>query len=88
MSHIDTLTEMRPAINDFLFSLPSFTKEEYWSSYPSWSTGGRGWQKLHQGGTGIMKALMWYQHRHKPGSKEWRPKIIIEALITALQEKA
>jgi len=31
----------------------------------------------------IRAALWWYQYRHKPGSKEWRPTRIIRALIKA-----
>lgn len=31
----------------------------------------------------IRTALWWYRYRHKPGSAEWRPGIIISVLITA-----
>jgi hypothetical protein len=73
--------ERRQIIDKFLFSLSGFTKKQWEQSYPSWTRGGRGWWPLQQGGTGIMRALMWYQHVHKPGSREWRPSIIIQALI-------
>lgn len=33
----------------------------------------------------ILTALWWYQYRHKPGSKEWHPSIILRALIQASQ---
>lgn len=77
--------EQRTEINDFLFNLPSFTREQYWESYQNWFRGGRGWFPIQQGGSGQMIALMWYQHRHKPGSKEWRPRIIINALLEAVK---
>jgi hypothetical protein len=31
-----------------------------------------------------MLALMWYQHVHKPGSKEWRPKVIFRAILSEI----
>lgn len=59
------------------------TREQYSESYQSWNRGGDAWNRLEQGGTGIMAALCWYQHIHKPGSKEWRPSIIIRAVVEA-----
>jgi hypothetical protein len=81
MAEIKLTLEQRKAINMFLFALPSFTRSQWEHSYPQWLYGGRGWGKLQQGGTGIMRALMWYHHTHKPGSREWRPAVIIRALI-------
>ena len=79
---LNLTAEQRTKINDFLFNHKfNFTRDEYWKSYQNWWRGGRGWQVLQQGGTGQMFALMWYQHRHKPNSKEWRPRIIINALL-------
>lgn len=61
--------------------------KEYWYSYPQWAKGGdRAWMPLREGGTGIMRVLMWYHHVHKPGSKEWRPKIIIKAVKEEYQK--
>ena len=77
--------EERKQIDKFLFSL-GFTKEQYWESYRNWYKGGRGWWPLHQGGTGQMLALMWYQHTHRPESKEWRPSIIIKALRAEVEK--
>lgn len=31
----------------------------------------------------IQMAIWWYQFRHKPGSKEWRPRFILPALVRA-----
>lgn len=57
-------------------------KRLYWESYNSWANGGGGWDRyLGLGGTDTMTALIWYQHIHKPGSKEWRPTIIIKAML-------
>jgi hypothetical protein len=59
------------------------TAQQIDDSYQSWAKGGRGWRAIHEGGTGILAALCWYQHVHKPGSREWRPTIIIRALLAA-----
>lgn len=59
----------------------TFSRDQYWSSYPQWAKGGHAWNAMEQGGTGIMHALMWYHHVHKPGSREWRPSIIIRAVV-------
>lgn len=62
------------------------TREQYWESYQSWARGGYAWDVMGQGGTGIMGALCWYQHIHKPGSKEWRPSVIIRAIVAAAHQ--
>lgn len=65
------------------------TEEEYWFSHERWGYSNRyrasmrNWQTLNEGGTGIMRVLMWYHHVHKPGSKEWRPTVIIRAVHSA-----
>lgn len=78
--------EERKAIGEFLFSQKGFTREQYEPAYQNWFRGGRGWDVLHQGGTGQMIALMWYQNRFKSYSREWRPRIIIEALKQQIGE--
>lgn len=72
-----------PPINATGFT--GITREQYWESYQSWARGGHGWRALHSGGTTTMGALCWYQHIHRPGSKEWRPSIIIRALLDAVR---
>jgi hypothetical protein len=59
----------------------SVTNEQISESYQSWAKGGSGWNQSQQGGTGIMATLVWYQHVHKPGSREWRPSIILRAAV-------
>lgn len=91
----------RDAVNRFLFDkllvkgppplnreyMPGLTSEQYWSSYEQWARGGRrAWNALRQGGTGQMAALCWYQHIYRPGSREWRPSIIIRAFVAAALE--
>lgn len=70
------------AARDFL-DKQRFPDGSYWKSYESWKHGGNAWYKLESGGTTQMQALQWYQHVHKPGSKEWRPSIIIAAVVAA-----
>lgn len=60
-----------------------FTINQWMESYQSWAHGGRAWNRYGLGGTDIVTALTWYQHVHKPGSKEWRPKIIMAAVRAA-----
>lgn len=59
------------------------TREQQQESYQSWARGGRAWNALQSGGTTILAALCWYQHIHRPGSKEWRPSVIIRAVVAA-----
>lgn len=71
---------------DLLPALQADTEEEgvrfdWYLTGASVAHGGNGWQRLWgTGGTYIHRAVFWYQHVHKPGSREWRPKRIIEAL--------
>lgn len=83
----------RKKIDEFLFSdveswLNTLPRSEYQEirdrAYLNWHRAGSGFGCLHQGGTGQMFAIMWYQNKIKPGSKEWRPKIIIEGILQAL----
>jgi hypothetical protein len=59
----------------------SLTREQWQESYQSWAHGGNGWNRYGIGGTDINTALAWYQHLHRPGSKEWRPSIIMSAVM-------
>lgn len=59
---------------------PRLTREQWMESYQSWVHGGHGWNRLRSGGTDINTAIAWYQWVYKPGSKEWRPSIIIDAV--------
>jgi len=74
------------AIRAFL-EAQKFTREQWQESYQSWAHGGHGWNILRSGGTTIHQALTWYQHIHKPGSKEWRPSIIVRALLKVTEAK-
>lgn len=63
---------------------PLFTRAQWSEAYQSWNRGGNGWSRqLGLGGTDTQSAICWYQFIHKPGSKEWRPRIIILALSRA-----
>lgn len=76
--------EQKVKVRKFLSSFP-FTREMYEVSYQSWGNGGHGWTRtLESGGTDTMNVIMWYQHFHKPGSREWRPTVIMNALISTL----
>lgn len=65
----------------------AITCQQWQESYQSWAHGGHGWNRYGLGGTYINAALAWYQHIHKPGSKEWRPPIIMAAVIEATQTR-
>lgn len=73
----------KKSIHDYLDRY-TFTKTNYEYSYQFWAKGGRGWNRTFAtGGTYIMKALMWYHHKHKSGSEEWRPTVIMTELCQA-----
>jgi hypothetical protein len=60
---------------------PGRDREKWNQSYQSCAKGGRGWWRIQQGHTGILRLLHWYQNIHKPNSKEWRPAIVIGAAL-------
>lgn len=68
------------------YGYQGITAAQRTESYHSWARGGHAWKVIEQGGTGILAALCWYQHVHKPGSREWRPSVIITALLAAATE--
>jgi len=57
------------------------TREQFNTSYQSWAHGGRGWDRYQMGGTGVSHCIAWYQHVLRPGSHEWRPAIIMRAVL-------
>lgn len=64
-------------------------RNKYWYSYPYWSRGSqRCWNEIQQGGTGIMTILIWYHHFFRPGSREYRVKVIIRDLLNYLKKQA
>jgi hypothetical protein len=73
-----------PPLNGY--GLRGITREQHQQSYQSWARGAHAWMALEQGGTGQLAALAWYQHLHRPGSREWRPAKIIPAFVAAALE--
>ena len=61
------------------------TSEQISRSYQSWAIPRRAWHVAQQGGTGVLAMIVWYQHVHKPGSREWRPAVIIRAALSEAQ---
>lgn len=54
-------------------------------SYPTWGRVGRAWDhQLGTGGTYTMRAIVWYQHIHKPGSTDSRPAVVLKAIAEHL----
>lgn len=78
----------RAAISAFLKErCKRFAKDQWASSFPSWDHGEVSWRTRSDiGMEDSQLALMWYQHVHKPGSKEWRPSVIVAALDRAIEE--
>ena len=62
----------------------TMSNAQWMASYQSWRHGGKAWNKYQMGGTDIVTCLCWYQHCYKPGSHEWRPAIIMEAVHKAV----
>lgn len=59
-------------------------REIHHRAYTNIVKGGRGWNCLQQGMTGILRVVVWYQNIFKANSKEWRPSIIIKAVLEHL----
>jgi len=84
--HDPTKEELK-LLNDWVLPVMSpklgkqITREQFNESYQSWNHGGRGWDRYQMGGTGISHCIAWYQHIHKPGSREWRPAMIMRAVL-------
>lgn len=75
-------TAQRKAIADFVAHLEgSYTLEQYLASGQFWAKDSTVWRHIHQNGTGQLRLVCWYNNTHKPGAKEWRPAIIIQAVL-------
>jgi len=90
-NHEPTKEELK-LLNDWVLPIMAkqlgkqITREQFNESYQSWGHGGRGWDRYQMGGTGISHCIAWYQHVHRPGSKEWRPAIIMRAVVSEAKE--
>lgn len=75
--------ETAQKIEDFLLELsPKMHKRAVGKAWHTWKLGNRGWKRLGLDGTRICWAICWYQaHSDKAPNNEWRPIVIIEALI-------
>ena len=60
--------------------------EDWYQPRVSVTKGGKGWRPARQAGGGVLRLLYWYQNIHKPGSKEWRPTIIIRAALAEAEK--
>lgn len=58
-----------------------FTKAKGQQSYNSWNRGGYAWSYYQLGGTRIPRLIYWYQHENDKPNKEWRPSIIMRAVL-------
>lgn len=76
-----TVQEQGP--EHILTAAPGVTKEKWYKCYHTRGIAGRAWYKYQFGGTWTMACVYWYQHIYKPGSSEWRPAIIMAAVLEA-----
>ncbi len=61
------------------------TQAQWEHSYPTWGRVGNAWDRsLATGSTYTLRAIVWYQHEHKPGSRESRPSIVLPAIVAHL----
>ena len=55
------------------------------ASYPTWNRSATAWDRqLATGGTYTLRAIMWYQHVHRPGSTDSRPGVILDAITATM----
>lgn len=81
--------QARARIRAFLAAQrPKLNNEQWMRSYQSWARGGHAWDRYGLGGTDINTALAWYHWIHKPGSREWRPSIVMDAVSVAAATEA
>lgn len=59
--------------------------KQWKSARAAWQTGDNGWNALANN-TDIQTCIAWYRCVHRPGSREWRPSIIIRAVVAASQK--
>lgn len=70
-----------------LTAAPGVSQDKYWKSYHSWGNCRYAWYKYQFGGTWTAACIYWYQHIHKPGSSEWRPAVIMDAVLVAAEKR-
>jgi len=79
-----TFSEQGP--EHILTAAQGVARDKYWKSYHSWGNCRYAWYKYQFGGTWTVACIYWYQHIHKPGSSEWRPAIIMAAVLREAQK--
>lgn len=63
-----------------------FNRQELAGCYESWYRRAGSWEAIYGfAQADSHMAVWWYQYRHKPGAKEWRPAYIVRALIAAAE---
>jgi hypothetical protein len=84
---IEITNQQRAAISAFLAQVrdrAEWRLEELLSFSRIWASKLQSWSVVYGvGAADTQTALWWYQYRHKPGSKEWRPSRIMQALLIA-----
>ena len=61
--------------------------DEWWACWESGPNGADKWRAIGMRDGDTITALWWYRCRHKPRSTEWRPVIILRALLKASQRE-
>ncbi len=61
------------------------SNKQWKSAQAAWRTGDNGWNTFASA-TDIQTCIAWYRCIHRPGSREWRPSIIIRAVVAASQK--
>ena len=61
------------------------SRTQWKSAHAAWRKGDNGWNTLSSN-TDIQTCIAWYRCIHRPGSREWRPSIIIRAVVAASQK--
>lgn len=64
-------------------------EQMYWKTYFSRSQCAAAWHRLlGVGDTYAMRALVWYQHVHAPGSTDSRPRIVLGAIVREIERRS
>ncbi|GAB3990452.1 hypothetical protein GCM10028807_17650 [Spirosoma daeguense] len=74
--------KQRQALERFVASLEGkYNGLQYDETKAIWAKDSPIWRHIRQGTTGQLRLICWYNNTHKPGSKEFRPQLIIQAAL-------
>lgn len=73
----------RKAIDTFITELEGTqTLEQLLATGKHYAKESTVWRHIRQSASGQIKLVCWYNNTHRPGGQEWRPAVIIVAVLS------